>query len=341
MQKNPNNPLMEGIPKVYYYGQETLFNYLILDFLGPSLEEVFERNSRSFSPKTIAHIAIEMIKRIELIHSCNLVYRDIKPDNFLLPSKHNGTTASNTMDVPPIIYIVDFGMAKYYIDPRTSQHIPYKEKKSLSGTARYMSIHTHLGHEQSRRDDMESLGNVFIYLLRGHLPWQGLKAKDNREKYERIGQVKQATSPESLCEGKPPQFAQYLRYARELDFYEKPDYSMCKSLFEEVLSLPDEDQISNSNGGGGGIDWSILNTSYNRKVSTSSLSSNSKKKIYPPRRPLDNNNNNGVISGGGDHNFGSYNNNNENNNNENNNNENDNNESLPNRCSWRRLFCLE
>lgn len=289
---------MQGIPKVYYYGQETLFNYLILDCLGPSLEEVFERSNRSFHPKIIAHIAIEMIKRIELIHSCNLIYRDIKPDNFLLPSVNTGsgdsaggnsgdlttntsssteTTESTTTKAKttkrPIVYIVDFGMAKHYVDPRTSQHIPFREKKSLSGTARYMSINTHLGNEQSRRDDMESLGNVFMYLLRGSLPWQGLKAKDNREKYERIGQVKQATSPESLAEGKPAQFAKYLRYARELDFYQKPDYSMCKALFEEVLMAED----------GFEVDWAIL-SGYG--VSSAGVSGDRNGRPPTPRRPM-------------------------------------------------------
>jgi serine/threonine protein kinase len=141
-----------------------------------------------------------------------------------------------------IVYAVDFGLAKRYKDLKTGEHIPYKDGKSLTGTARYASIYTHLGMEQSRRDDLESLGYVLLYLLRGELPWQGVKAKNKKDKYQKISEKKIYTSIDQLCYGNPSiiiiisvEFISFFQYCRSLQFEEKPDYSYLKSLLKTVF----------------------------------------------------------------------------------------------------------
>ncbi|KAJ2387328.1 Palmitoylated plasma membrane-bound casein kinase [Coemansia sp. RSA 2559] len=247
----------EGIPEPYYFGQEGLHNVLCIDLLGPSLEDLFDLCRRRFSVKTVAMLAKNMLRRIQTVHEHNLIYRDIKPDNFLM-----GYPNSKTENM---VYMVDFGMAKQYRDPRTQQHIPYRERKSLSGTARYMSINTHLGREQSRRDDLEALGHVFMYFLRGSLPWQGLKAATNKQKYEKIGERKQQVGVRELCESFPQEFAIYLSTVRKYAFEEAPDYDYLRGLFDKVLANMGETDDNM-------YDWRLLNNGRGYDTSASTIS---------------------------------------------------------------------
>ncbi|KAL6840528.1 hypothetical protein ACP4OV_030338 [Aristida adscensionis] len=245
-----------GIPNVRWFGVEGDYNVLVMDLLGPSLEDLFNFCSRKLSLKTVLMLADQMchestldimtclydsalhgddptlchlidtlINRVEFVHSKSFLHRDIKPDNFLMGL---GRRANQ-------VYIIDFGLAKKYRDTSTHQHIPYRENKNLTGTARYASVNTHLGIEQSRRDDLESLGYVLMYFLRGSLPWQGLKAGTKKQKYEKISEKKVATSIEALCRGYPTEFASYFHYCRSLRFDDKPDYSYLKRLFRDLF----------------------------------------------------------------------------------------------------------
>jgi len=149
------------------------------------------------------------------------MHRDIKPDNFLIGSNKDSNT----------IYVIDFGLAKRYKNPQTGQHIRYRDGKSLTGTARYASLNTHLGIEQSRRDDLEGLGYMLVYFLKGSLPWQGLQIKDHKEKCEMIKHKKQSIPIEKLCRGLPSEFIMYLKYCRTLKFDEEPSYVHLRRLF--------------------------------------------------------------------------------------------------------------
>ena len=214
-----------GVPFVRWFGQECDYHAMVIDLLGPSLEDLFNFCNRRFSLKTVLLLADQMISRVEYIHSRNFIHRDIKPDNFLMGIGKRGNQVN----------VIDFGLAKKYRDPKTHLHIPYRENKNLTGTARYTSINTHLGVEQSRRDDLESLGYVLMYFLRGSLPWQGLKAATKKQKYERIMEKKMMTPTESLCRGFPTEMAIYLNCCRSLRFDDRPDYSYLRKLFRDLF----------------------------------------------------------------------------------------------------------
>mmetsp|Transcript_44221 Transcript_44221/g.96193 ORF Transcript_44221/g.96193 Transcript_44221/m.96193 type:complete len:333 (-) Transcript_44221:126-1124(-) len=214
-----------GIPNVHWYGVEGDYNVMVIDLLGPSLEDLFSFCNRKFSLKTVLMLADQMINRVEYVHAKNFIHRDIKPDNYLIGL---GKKANQ-------VHIIDFGLAKKYRDPKTQQHIPYRENKNLTGTARYASVNTHLGIEQSRRDDLEAIGYVLMHFNRGRLPWQGVKAGSRQAKNQQIYCCKSQISDDELCKGFPEEFVRYFQHCRSLEFSDRPDYDYLRGLMRDVF----------------------------------------------------------------------------------------------------------
>lgn len=215
-----------GFPEFYWFGTQIPYNILSIELLDNSLEGFLRKSGGKFSLKTVLMLADQMISTLECFHRHFYIHRDLKPENFMMGSdeKHN------------IVYLIDFGLSKRYIDPKNDfSHIPYKTHKNMTGTARYASINSLGGVEQSRRDDMESLGYIFVYFLKGKLPWQGLPGQTREEKYNNILEVKRTTPIDELCSGLPLQFANYLRIVKQLEFTDEPNYSAYREMFRDLL----------------------------------------------------------------------------------------------------------
>jgi serine/threonine protein kinase len=218
------------VPEILQTGNSIRWNYMIMSFLGPNLEELFIYCGRNFSLKTTLLLTLQVLDTIKEVHASGIIHRDIKPDNFVMGF---GETHNK-------LFLIDFGLAITYINS-DMQHKEYEHKTQFTGTGRYSSLTNHQGIQQSRRDDLESIGYMLIYFLKGKLPWQNippLKPKNKMEKLQKLKNIhkkKESCDINELCEGCPSEFKQYIIYCRKLGYKEKPDYSYIRQLFRKVM----------------------------------------------------------------------------------------------------------
>ena len=216
--KGPN------IPFVKSFGFTSYYNIIVMQLLGKSLENLLLER-KMFSLKTVCMLGYQMINILEFIHEKHIVHRDIKPDNFVMGLE----------ELSNMVYLVDFGLAKKYRSMTTLIQYPMIKKDKLTGTARYASINALKGYEHSRRDDLESIGYLLIYFLKGKLPWQGINAKTKEEKYIKILEKKIEINSNELCDGIPTEFVEFLEYIKNLEYNDKPEYEMLRHLFDNIM----------------------------------------------------------------------------------------------------------
>ncbi len=218
----------DGAPKVYYTGHHGRYYVMVMDLLGATLQRLLEsRPSRRLTWDTVSVIGHKCTQLLQKLHNKGYVHGDVKPENFLCSYSED-----NNMDPKKGLYMVDLGLASRWRDlSRTSGHIAYGQRVDhFSGTVRYASVHAHLGRWLSRRDDLESLGYMLLYLYNGSLPWQGFCGED---KNMQVCETKGRFTVDALCRGAPEVLQYFLAYVRQMKFEETPDYEYLLLLCSE------------------------------------------------------------------------------------------------------------
>lgn len=214
-----------GIPTFFSISNNDCYHFLSMELLGKSLDDLFYICGMKFTLKTVLMIIDQSLSLIEFVHKKQYLYRDIKPNNFVIG---RGKKSNQ-------IFLVDFGLSKKYIDEKTGEHIEFSGNHSVAGTARYASVNALAGNQQSRKDDLLALGYLWIYFLKGTLPWAGIEGNDSEERMDRMRSMKQKMAPEELCCKLPSEFAKYMKMVNDLSFTEEPKYSEYRFMFRKLF----------------------------------------------------------------------------------------------------------
>mmetsp|Transcript_57414 Transcript_57414/g.166741 ORF Transcript_57414/g.166741 Transcript_57414/m.166741 type:complete len:344 (-) Transcript_57414:54-1085(-) len=207
---------------------------IVMQLLGHALETVFGVCGKKFGLKTTLAIGEQLLAALEFVHAAGVVHRDLKPDNFLIGDSANAGT----------VYLVDFGLAADWVDRGTGSHLGYKEDHGFVGNAMFCSRHAAGGIQQSRRDDLESLGYSLLYFLRGSLPWEHVMLMSDNEsvRLRKMRERKESMVVAEVCRRFPQEITKYLNYARALRFEECPDCTFLRNLFAECYFSHDFEQ---------------------------------------------------------------------------------------------------
>ena len=250
-----------GIPSLISFGISCKYHILVEELLGESIKTIFNKNKK-FNIKDTCMFAIQALERIEYIHSKNYLHRDIKPGNFLVGNPDKSQ-----------LYLIDFGIAKKFRSSKTGKLQRYKKRNKLYGTVTFLSLNALNGEEITRKDELESLGLLFIYLYKGFLPWSKLKFKNPIEATKSVKLMRQKTSLEELCSSMPREMFEYMDYINKLNFENEPNYTFLKSLFFVILRKIGEDNDLM-------FSWVDKNITPNRIKSISKSKSKSRQKLY-------------------------------------------------------------
>ena len=213
-----------GLPNVITFGISGRYHILIENLLGKSIYNIWLEKEKKFNIKDTCMFAIQALERVEYVHSKNYLHRDIKPANFLVGNPDQSQ-----------IYLIDFGNARKYRSSRTGKHLPFSRNYKIYGTTIFLSLNVLKGIEQTRKDELESLGLVIIYLYKGYLPWSNYKFKDIFQALEKIKAIKENLSMKQLCHGLPIEMFEYMNYIKNMNFEDTPDYRYLQSLFLNIL----------------------------------------------------------------------------------------------------------